>query len=355
MTSRPKRCLNCFYVLDGLPAQRCPECGRAFDPGDLSTFTYKLPFVRWRFWMPAVLLTGGCGLVLYVLLGAWVGYGWATTLVLPFCLGATLGYLAKFGPAVGIGAAILFVVAMMIGLVTLNATGLFCALVLGAMAIVPITMGVIVGTILRWQLKLNNFDQRDYLPVWLILSVPVIWAAVEGRPQGLPLVDVLTTQIVDAPPAAAWDAIQFYEDVRHEPPWLLRLPIWRPVYATGHSRAVGDVKTCVYTKGRLVKRVTRVEHARRLDFEVLVQEKIESEAVRLTGGSFILEPLDDGRRTRVTLVTRYEPLLAPRFAWGPFERYAVHTLHGHVLRGMRDEAVHPDERLRKVRAIREAQ
>jgi hypothetical protein len=32
------RCLECGYLLDGLPEPRCPECGRPFDPGDRGTF-----------------------------------------------------------------------------------------------------------------------------------------------------------------------------------------------------------------------------------------------------------------------------------------------------------------------------
>ena len=34
----PKRCLGCDYILEGLPAPRCPECGRGFDPNDPSTY-----------------------------------------------------------------------------------------------------------------------------------------------------------------------------------------------------------------------------------------------------------------------------------------------------------------------------
>lgn len=33
-----KRCLGCRYVLDWLPENRCPECGRRFDPEDPTTF-----------------------------------------------------------------------------------------------------------------------------------------------------------------------------------------------------------------------------------------------------------------------------------------------------------------------------
>ena len=34
-----KKCLGCAYILDYLPENRCPECGRTFDPDDPLTFT----------------------------------------------------------------------------------------------------------------------------------------------------------------------------------------------------------------------------------------------------------------------------------------------------------------------------
>lgn len=39
MKDRHRRCLDCDYILDGLHAQRCPECGREFDFNDEKTFT----------------------------------------------------------------------------------------------------------------------------------------------------------------------------------------------------------------------------------------------------------------------------------------------------------------------------
>ena len=55
-------------------------------------------------------------------------------------------------------------------------------------------------------------------------------------------------------------------------------------------------------------------------------------------GSFDLEPIDGGKRTRVMLTTRYMPLLNPRFTYQWAEALAIHTLHGHVLAGMKDTA-----------------
>ena len=34
-----KYCLGCSYALDGLPENRCPECGRPFDPDESRTFS----------------------------------------------------------------------------------------------------------------------------------------------------------------------------------------------------------------------------------------------------------------------------------------------------------------------------
>src|SRR5438105_2001693 len=44
------RCLSCHYALRGLMENRCPECGRAFDPGDPRTMNLG-PRSRWARWL----------------------------------------------------------------------------------------------------------------------------------------------------------------------------------------------------------------------------------------------------------------------------------------------------------------
>lgn len=43
-------CLRCGYSLRGLPNVVCPECGRAFDPGDASTYRDRATKPSWRRW-----------------------------------------------------------------------------------------------------------------------------------------------------------------------------------------------------------------------------------------------------------------------------------------------------------------
>ena len=43
----PIYCRCCFYILNGLPSGRCPECGEAFNPEDSQTFCTGSPDIGW--------------------------------------------------------------------------------------------------------------------------------------------------------------------------------------------------------------------------------------------------------------------------------------------------------------------
>ncbi|MCH8146875.1 MAG: hypothetical protein IH987_02645 [Planctomycetes bacterium] len=50
-------CIDCDYFLRGLDVSVCPECGRAFDPSDATTFQHPSRPVGWRRWAKAPSLT----------------------------------------------------------------------------------------------------------------------------------------------------------------------------------------------------------------------------------------------------------------------------------------------------------
>ena len=57
-------CIDCEYELQGLQAGCCPECGRAFDPGDASSYVQRGELMRTR-WLSRLLGRGilACGCV----------------------------------------------------------------------------------------------------------------------------------------------------------------------------------------------------------------------------------------------------------------------------------------------------
>lgn len=334
-----KRCRACFYVIDHLGAAgECPECGAPFDLNDESTFTVHPPFARWTFWLPGLLTAVILGLISYILCIQWFGYTRSSAVGVPLSCGILLGYRTRLS---GIVASLFLVLAtiaaLMLSLFTLSITGAFCGLVLGGVALLPVIVGMLMGVILRRRLKRSSFSQRGYLP--MLFAAPIVVAFIEGRHVNMPPVTLTTSMTFDASVQNTWESIQFYEQVKHPVPLLLRItPTFRPMYTIGAAERVGDTKICVYERGRLVKQITEVIPGKRLAFRVIEQTEIQNDGVRLIGGSFELSPIPGTQQTRVTLSTQYEPLLTPRLTFLPAEKLAVHTLHQHVLKGMKIDA-----------------
>ncbi len=330
--SSPARCIRCYYILDGLPEPRCPECGLVFDPADPNTWTNKLPFVWWKYWLPGFLLAIVVGILSFSFLLPAYGYGWTVTLVTPLCIGAITGYACRVRTFFIVLLAMMVVFVVITGLGSRNILGLFCGCSFGGVVVGPAILGGLLGAMLRNELKRRSFSQKDWLPLILMTIIPLIGGRIEGR-HHFANETIETSMIIPASVANAWDGVIFYEEVRHQPPLLLRLLLPKPLYTTGGTQNVGDIKYCVYSKGRLVKRITKREEHKLLAFEVIEQKQIETRSIRLTGGEFRFEAVGP-EQTRVTLATEYEPLLGPRFAWQWAELWATHTLHQHVLTGM---------------------
>src|ERR1035441_10641934 len=64
--AEPTFCIGCGYMLRQLPSNRCPECGRAFDPADPRTMSIGRP-LRW--WQRKLLRPIGWPTIFLALLG----------------------------------------------------------------------------------------------------------------------------------------------------------------------------------------------------------------------------------------------------------------------------------------------
>lgn len=137
-----------------------------------------------------------------------------------------------------------------------------------------------------------------------------------------------------ASPKQVWDGLMFYEQIPRRPPLLLRLLLPMPMRAEGRRSAVGDETKCVYDRGHLLKRVTRIDEQRHYGFDVAEQDLAIGRGIRLTGGSYRLLEIGEGS-TRVELETRYVSPVRPRWLWRRIEAAVCRSLHRHILDAMR--------------------
>lgn len=336
----PRYCLRCQERLRDHLAEpsQCHKCGWQFDPARPETYRTDRMFLRWKFWFPGFCLAVACGVLSYAVCLTSGELGWSLFGAVPLSFGAILGYGTRVRTWLLAVLGILAIFTVVTTLVMMHFAGIFCGCTLGVIFLIPTTIGAVLGVILRLVLQNSAWDQRAYFPWIVMLFFPYACQMLElAIPNRTEVATVRTQLKVDATPQEAWNAIMFYEDVDHAPPWLLRLALPQPIRSVGDKSRVGGDVRCFYDKGYLAKRITRREEPRVLAFDVVEQRvQIEHDAA-LKSGSFEIEPTADGKAI-IRLTTRYERKLAPRFAWEPIEQHVIHTLHGHVLEGMRRQA-----------------
>jgi hypothetical protein len=338
-------CRRCSVDLPAVSGpSSCPACSLQFDPARPETFATHRGSSRWKFWLPGFLMAVTVGTLSYAGCLQSGEMGWALFVAVPVSFGAILGYACRVQTWAYACLGILAISAVVLTLVSMHWAGIFCGFTLGVVFLVPTFFGLMFGVLLRTILIAWRWDHAWYFRwyVWLIAASPLVLQQIESAfPRRQEIAVVETSLTVDATPEEAWNAIMFYEEVEHSPPWLLHLALPKPIRSVGNKQKEGEVVRCFYDAGTISKRISRLEKHRRLAFEVVKADIRSENYTHLKDGSFEIEPLGDSQ-SRITLTTRYERKLRPGFFWEPIERKVIHTLHGHVLEGMRRKAEVPE-------------
>ncbi len=145
---------------------------------------------------------------------------------------------------------------------------------------------------------------------------------------------VSTEAIIEGSPIEAWGCLMTYEEIPVKASWLLRWLLPQPIGTSGDKTKPGEQVPCTYVNGGLVKQIVTVSAPSELTFVVLNQKLGVEDCMIAVGGSYHIVP--DGSGSRITLLTRYEAKLHPRWFWRPVEEFLAHRFHLHVLSGMKD-------------------
>lgn len=331
----PRGCPICSLPLPAGTVD-CPNCHTPLTVDSSHWPVPKTtPFRPWAYHWPGLLGAFVSGLLSYMVIFLTGEMGSSLFFAVPIGFGALLGYHFRVGKVLGMLTLLCLVSGVVLAILMLNFAGMFCGITLGLIFLCPSAVGMCLGATLRTALKASNFSQRDYLPSLLIIAFPYSAALVEKAwPMPETIAVVETDLTLHSSAAVLWNSLMFYEEVRHEPPWLLKLALPKPIRAEGHMGEVGQVRRCIYDRGHLTKIITRRDEQRLLSFRVIEQSLHFEHDVELKDGSFALAPVSE-EATRMTLTTRYRRLLRPAWLWQVMERKVVRTLHEHVLEGIR--------------------
>lgn len=270
-------------------------------------------------------------------------YGLGLFVGLPFCIGfiASLIYQRRapgspMKTRLTAYAATLFVGGIYLAIAW---EGVVCLLMAAPLAIIEVALGIAFAGAVAKRTRLAGVSM--FIPALL----PLMIAGEAALKPAAPVYEVRSSIDIDAPPAVVWKNVVQFPDITEEPELLFRAGIAYPLRA----HIDGRTRYCEFTTGSFVEPIDVWDEPRRLSFRVTRNPEPMRElspygridAPHLHGflvshrGQFDLQPLDGGRRTRLTGTTWYEHNLWPAAYWRAWSDEIIHRIHMRVLRHIR--------------------
>jgi hypothetical protein len=285
---------------------------------------------------------GMFGICVYVLRS----YGSALFLATPLAMGAVAATAygsAKsaspkyHAPATAIGCGLLGLAVVGVGLLMASQEGLGCI----AMAVVPAGVMAVLGSLLA--ITLSSLGETAKTP-WTAAFLLPLAAGVESAATPVPLHEVVTSVVVNAPPDVVWKNVVAFPDLAPPTEWIFQHGVSYPLRAHIVGEGVGAVRYCEFSTGDFVEPITRWEPGQRLSFDVAESPEPMREwsfwdhvdAPHLHGfmrskrGEFRLVPLEGGK-TLLEGSTFYELEIYPELYWKAWTDGILHTVHRRVL------------------------
>jgi hypothetical protein len=214
--------------------------------------------------------------------------------------------------------------------------GLVCLLMAMPLALVEVALGVLFAGFV------SNRSRLAHASMIIPALLPLVIAGEASLKPAAPLYAVRSSIDIDASPDVVGKNVIAFPEITDKPELLFRAGIAYPLRA----RIVGRTRYCEFTTGAFVEPIEVWDPPRRLSFRVTQNPAPMSElspygridAPHLHGflvshgGQFDLQPLDGGRRTRLTGTTWYQHNLWPAAYWRLWSDEIIHRIHMRVLR-----------------------
>lgn len=279
-------------------------------------------------------------------------YGWALFVGLPFALGflsvLVFGYHERrsFGRCLLVS--LVATAAAGLALLLVAIEGMICLI----MALPLAAPMALIGACLAYQIQGSDWwaGQSSRVFCVALLAPALLWLE-HLQPAPLPLHAVRTSVVVDAPPERVWRHVVSFSELPPPKELMFRFGIAYPIRASIQGTGVGAVRHCKFSTGPFVEPIEVWDEPRLLKFSVTqnpapMQEWTpysDMHPPHLDGflasqaGQFQLTPMPSGQ-TLLEGTTWYHHHLWPATYWRYWSDYIIHTIHGRVLRHVKQLA-----------------
>ncbi|WP_113651647.1 polyketide cyclase [Pedobacter namyangjuensis] len=281
----------------------------------------------------------GTGIV-FLFLGL-VDYSWILFGLLPVVLGIAIGTMKVRKYA--LWGAIITTVILLIAIYIPGLSGVIC-IVMAIGLIVPfIFLGYVIARLVK---RYSLIKETNRLSVLVLPIIPfLLMAPTEHflKKEKETITEVKTEKVFNYTPNQVFDVIKSVDTLDAEKPFLLKLDLPIPTKCILEKEEVGALRTCYFKAGRLsnadfgggtiTERVTDIKRGKVLKMDVIDYNLVGRKWIGFKEAIYYFEPVGINS-CKLTRITTYTSVLAPRFYWEPMEKLGIEQEHEYVFNNL---------------------
>jgi hypothetical protein len=258
-------------------------------------------------------------------------YGWFLFVLLPIVLGISIGALpSKRFAYVGL---VISIIVFLFGLVTIGLEGYVCVIMTLPIILPLLFLGSIVSHLAK---RYDKLKASENLPVLLLpLFVFLFGSPIEKMvtTEKEKIIEVKSEIIFPYTNLQVYDAIKSVDTVIAEKPFLMKLDLPVPQKCVLEKEEVGGLRTCYFSGGKIVEKITALEKGKTLKMDVISYELTGRKWLGFKEAIYLFDSIGNNQ-CKMTRITTYSSTLRPRFYWEPLERLGIEQEHEYVFRSL---------------------
>jgi hypothetical protein len=261
-----------------------------------------------------------------------VGLGYTFFIVVPLCIGYSLGIKLDGG--------ISLVIAVMMGLtlfffllLTAGFEGLICVIMLLPIFIPIVLIGILMGYNLRkrsLKTEKKNIIKISLYPLIVLLFSGGIEHFFSNKFENA---KVESTIYLPYEASTVYDFIKSVDTLAGKRSLLMNLGLSVPQKCVLEKEEVGAKRTCYFENGTIEEKVTDIKRGEFIKMKVTNYDLPGFKWLKFDDAIYLFDQKGDS--TKLTRITTYQSQLKPRIYWEFWERQAIEAQHEYVLNDLK--------------------
>jgi len=261
-----------------------------------------------------------------------VGLGYTFFIVVPLCIGYSLGIKLDWG--------ISLVIAVMMGLtlfffllLTAGFEGLVCVIMLLPIFIPVVLIGILIGYNLRK--RSLKADKKNIVKISLYPLIVLLFSGgIEHFfSKKYETAKVESTIYLPYDAATVYDFIKSVDTLEGEKSLLMNLGLSVPKKCVLEKEEVGAKRTCYFEDGTIEEKVTDIKRGEFIKMKVTDYKLPGFKWLKFDDAIYLFDQKGDS--TKLTRITTYQSQLKPRIYWEFWEKQAIEAQHEYVLNDLK--------------------